>query len=153
VTNRTGCATDYRGAVATVKARTFEYAVTLDADWVASSDRGGAPLPNDDANWAPEHLLLAALCRCTLTSFRYHARRAGLTAETHGRAHGIVTRREEDGRFAFGEIEVDLEVRLPPPGETADLSELIAKAERDCFVGASLRIAPDYRWTVDGTVL
>jgi hypothetical protein len=27
---------------------------------------------------------------------------------------------------------------------------LVAKAERDCFVGASLRIEPVYRWTVDG---
>ena len=31
-----------------------------------------------------------------------------------------------------------------------DVRELLARAERDCFVGASLAIEPDYRWTVDG---
>ena len=28
--------------------------------------------------------------------------------------------------------------------------ELLAKAERDCFVGASLTTAPTYHWTVNG---
>jgi organic hydroperoxide reductase OsmC/OhrA len=139
--------------VATASARTFQYEVTLADDWTASSDRGGDPLPNDDEHWAPEHLLLTALCRCTLTSFRYHARRAGLEATTWGRAHGIVTRREEDGRFAFAGVEVELDVRLDRPLERDTLDELVAKAERDCFVGASLRVPPDYSWTIDGRSL
>jgi organic hydroperoxide reductase OsmC/OhrA len=136
--------------VAATKAHTFEYEVTLAGDWEASSDRGGAPLPSDDEHWAPEHLLLTALCRCTLTSFRYHARRAGLAAETRGRAHGVVTKREDDGRFAFVAIDVDLDVRFDRSPEPDSLRELVAKAERDCFVGASLRVPPDYRWTIDG---
>jgi organic hydroperoxide reductase OsmC/OhrA len=136
--------------VATTKARTFEYEVTLADDWAASSDRGGDPLLDDDEHWAPEHLLLTALCRCTLTSFRYHARRAGLVAQTRGRAHGVVTTREEDGRFAFVAIEVDLDVRFDGSPTPDSLDELVAKAERDCFVGASLRVPPDYRWTIDG---
>jgi organic hydroperoxide reductase OsmC/OhrA len=139
--------------VATVGARTFEYSVALDDGWNASSDRGGTPLPNDDDNWTPEHLLLTALSRCTLTSFRYHARRAGVDAKLRGRANGVVTRREEDGRFAFVSIDVDLEARLEPALEAGPVRELIAKAERDCFVGASLRLAPRYRWTVAGEAI
>jgi organic hydroperoxide reductase OsmC/OhrA len=132
------------------RSRTFEYAVTLAGGWEAASDRGGVVLPNDDENWTPEHLLLAALNRCALTSFRHHARRAGLEPSSSGRAHGVVAKRAEDGRFGFVEIEVDLDVRLEPEPERADVHALVAKAERDCFVGASLRIEPVYRWTVDG---
>ena len=51
--------------------------------------------------------MLAGLCRCTLTSFRYHARRAGHEPVTRAQAHGEVTRREDDGRFAFVAIRVD----------------------------------------------
>ena len=32
-----------------------------------------------------------------------------------------------------------------PPGD--ELAALLAKAERDCFVGASLKPSPSYRWT------
>lgn len=136
--------------MATVRARTFEYAVELDDAWEAASDRGGAPLPHDGDNWTPEHLLLTALCRCTLTSLDYHSRRAGVEARSKGRAHGTVTRREEDGRFAFVAIEVDFDVTLEPaPGDDA-LSELLAAAERDCFVGASLTAPPRYVWRVNG---
>jgi len=44
------------------------------------------------------------------------------------------------------ELEVDLDVRLSPePGEQ-ELAALLAKAERDCFIGASLTVKPTYRW-------
>ena len=44
----------------------------------------------------------------------------------------------------------DLDVTLEPlPGAEA-VRELIAKGERDCFVGASLNVEPDYHWTVNG---
>ena len=34
----------------------------------------------------------------------------------------------------------------PKPGDE-ELAELLAKAERDCFIGASLTVKPTYRWT------
>ena len=33
---------------------------------------------------------------------------------------------------------------------TNEPDDLIAKAERDCFVGASLVAKPSYRWIVNG---
>ena len=56
----------------------------------------------------------------------------------------------EDGRYAFVEIDVELDLELEPvpPGE--ELAALLAKAERDCFVGASLKPSPRYRWRVNG---
>lgn len=135
--------------MATVRARTFEYGVDLDREGAAHSDRGGSAIPRQDA-WTPEHLLLAGLCRCTLTSLGFHAGRAGATIASSASAHGRVTRRESDGRFAFVEITVDLAVSIEPAPEPDALAALLAKAERDCFVGASLTVSPTYRWTVNG---
>jgi organic hydroperoxide reductase OsmC/OhrA len=135
--------------MATVRARTFEYAVTLDPDWTAESDRGGITIPQDEA-WTPEHLLLAGLSRCVLTSFAYHARRAGAEVSSSGSASGKVTKREEDGRFAFVEIAVVSDVTIEPEPASEILAELLEKAQRDCFVGASLAIKPTYRWVVNG---
>ena len=133
----------------TARARVFTYDVTLDDDWAARSALGGATIPEEEA-WTPEHLLLAALCRCTLTSFRYHARRAGHEPLTRASGHGVVTRREDDGRFALVEARIDVHVDLPTRPAPAEVAALIMKGERDCFVGASLTAKPDYHWTVNG---
>jgi organic hydroperoxide reductase OsmC/OhrA len=111
------------------------------------------PILNEEEEWTPEHLVLAGLGRCILTSFRYHARRAGHEPTTSASAHGIVTRREEDGRFAFVEIRVALDVVIETPPSPNEIAELILKGERDCFVGASLTTKPDYHWTVNGEEL
>jgi organic hydroperoxide reductase OsmC/OhrA len=129
------------------RARVFTYDVSLDREWTATSGEGGSPLPLEEP-WSPEHLLLAGLARCSLTSLRYHARRAGTEVTASASANGTVTRREEDGRFAFMEIDVEADVTFDPRPE--GVRELLAKAERDCFVGASLTVKPHYRWTVDG---
>jgi organic hydroperoxide reductase OsmC/OhrA len=101
--------------------------------------------------WTAEHLLLAALVRCSLTSLRYHARRVALRVETaSGRARGLVTKREADERYAFVELEVELDVRLDPGADEQAARDLVAKAERDCFIGASLTSPPRYAWRVDG---
>ena len=130
-----------------IKARELRYAVELGP--------GGNLLDENSVKlevppeWTPEHLLLAALVRCSLASFAYHAERAGLTVgETSGSARAMVTKRESDERYAVVEVDVELAVAAEP--EPADRAELLAKAERDCFVGASLTAKPRYRWTVNG---
>jgi hypothetical protein len=64
-----------------------------------------------------------------------------------------VTRRERDGRYAMVDVDVELEVAVEPDGDDSALEELLLKAERDCFVGASLTVKPRYRWTVNGRAL
>ena len=54
------------------QAKTFTYEVSLDRGGAATSSEGGSPLPDEEA-WSPEHLVLAGLARCTLTSLDYHA--------------------------------------------------------------------------------
>lgn len=94
--------------------------------------------------------MLAGLARCTLTSLDYHAHRAGLISTGSARAHGSVTKRDSDGRYAFVELDLQLEVELDPTPDGEAVRELVAKAERDCFVGASLTAKPRYAWTVNG---
>ena len=135
----------------TARARTFEYAVELAPDGDVTGDRGGTPLAGAEREqWTPEHLLLAGLARCSLKSLAFHAERAGLAATSAAKASGIVTRRESDGRFAFVEIAVDADVTLDTALPDDDLDALLHKAQRDCFVGASLSLTPTYNWTVNG---
>jgi uncharacterized OsmC-like protein len=131
-------------------AKTFSYAVSVDRDWTARSEQGGSPIPHEEG-WTPEHLVLAGLARCTLTSLRYHARRIGVDVRGGADASGEVTQRTTDGRYAFVRIKVIVDVALDPA--PAAVRELVSKAERDCFVGASLTSKPRYRWTVNGQEL
>jgi uncharacterized OsmC-like protein len=127
--------------------KTFEYAISLDRAGRPAAE-GGEPLELPEG-WAAEHLVLAGLARCTLTSLRYHAIRAGLDAVGSASARGTVTKRDDDGRYAFVEVECELDVEIAP--EPDDLGALLAKAERDCFVGASLTVEVRYRWRVNGS--
>ena len=137
----------YGSAVPQQRAKTFSYAVSLDREWTGRSDQSDEPLPHVEG-WTPEHLLLAGLARCTLTSLRYHAKQAGVGTTGAADARGSVTKRKEDERYAFVEVEVALDVTFEP--EPPDVRELLAKAERDCFLGASLTSPPRYSWIVDG---
>jgi organic hydroperoxide reductase OsmC/OhrA len=130
-------------------AKRLEYAVSVGRDGAARSERGGSTIGRED-EWSAEHLVLAGLCRCTQTSLDYHARRTNVKVTSEARAHGVVTKRETDGRYAFVEVDIDLDAVLEPPLVGDDLRTLLARAERDCFVAASLTAAPHYRWTVEG---
>ena len=59
-----------------MRSKRLEFTVSLDAAGTMRAD-GDAPL-SPPAGWTSDHLLLAALVRCSLSSLRYHARRAGL---------------------------------------------------------------------------
>jgi organic hydroperoxide reductase OsmC/OhrA len=131
------------------RAKVLEFAASIDAEGrLAAEDCRSLELPSE---WTAEHLLLAALLRCSLTSLRYHAKRAGIDAAGGGEATGTITQRETDGRYAFVEIEADLQVTLEPEPAGEALAELLVKAERDCFIGASLAVKPAYRWSVNGS--
>jgi organic hydroperoxide reductase OsmC/OhrA len=130
--------------VSATRAKVFEYAVEVDRAHRLSVP-GGAQIDRTDG-WTPDHLLLAGLVRCAIDSFTYHAHRAGHEVTAYGSARGRVTRRAADGRYAFVEIQVEVDVQLSPRSE--DPADLAAKAERDCFVAASLSIDPEYTWRV-----
>jgi organic hydroperoxide reductase OsmC/OhrA len=127
----------------------IEIDVSVDGARTARSGRGGSPLAAEDA-WSAEHLVLAGLVRCTLTSLDYHVRRAGLTATAEGSARGKVTKRDGDGLYAFVDVEARYDVELEGAPDRAAVVELLDRAERGCFVGNSLTARPTYHWTVNG---
>ncbi|HEV8687343.1 MAG TPA: OsmC family protein [Gaiellaceae bacterium] len=124
----------------------FEASIAVDGR-LSAEDCPPLGLPTE---WTAEHLLLAALLRCSLTSLRYHAKRLGVDATGRGTARGNVTKREADGRYAFVDVEASLVVELAPERPDDEVGELLARAERDCFIGASLTVTPSYTWQVNG---
>lgn len=127
-----------------VTAKVFEYAVELDTGGRLTIPGGGQLVPPE--GWTADHLLLAALVRCSLDSFGYHARRAGHAVTASGSAQGTITKSGPDERYRFVAIQVRIEAQLEP--RAADAAALVAKAERDCFVGASLAVKAEYEWRV-----
>jgi organic hydroperoxide reductase OsmC/OhrA len=127
-----------------VVAKTFEYAVEVDGAGRMTIPGGGQFVPPE--GWSADHLLLAALVRCSLDSFAYHARRAGHGVTASGSAQGTITRSGDDNRYRFVSIALRLDAQLQP--RTNEPDDLIAKAERDCFVSASLTVKPEYEWHV-----
>ncbi len=135
-----------------VRGREFRHAVDL-ARGGELRDEDGVRL-DVPPEWTPEHLLLAALIRCSLKSLAYHAARSSLTvAAASGSSRTLITQRETDGRYAIAEADVELAVEIEPEPGPEELGELLEKAERDCFVGASLSVKPRYRWTVNGRTI
>jgi uncharacterized OsmC-like protein len=132
-----------------VRAKELRYAVDLTTAGELTDENGLAL--DAPAEWSPEHLLLAALMRCSLKSLRYHAERRGVDVRSaSGNSRTLVTKRETDERYALVETDVELVVELAPEPEPDALAELLALAERDCFVGSSLTAKPSYRWVVNG---
>jgi organic hydroperoxide reductase OsmC/OhrA len=132
-----------------LKAKKLQYAVELSPQGELTEEHG-IPLETP-AGWSPEHLLLAALVRCSLKSLRYHAPRGGVGVRAaSGSARTLVTKRTTDGRYAIVETDVELRVELEPEPGPPELSDLLELAERDCFIGSSLTAEPRYRWTVNG---
>jgi organic hydroperoxide reductase OsmC/OhrA len=125
-------------------AKTLEYAVDVDNAGRMTIPGGGQFVPPE--GWSADHLLLAALVRCSIDSFAYHARRAGHEVSASGEAQGKITKSGEDGRYRFVEIQVSINAQLTP--RTNEVDDLLAKAERDCFVSASLTMKPEYTWHV-----
>jgi uncharacterized OsmC-like protein len=138
-----------KGTLMATRAKTFDYSVSVGTSGPMTAE-GGSPLAPGDA-WTPEHLVLAGLCRCSLKSLEHSAARDGLTVSGEASASGVVTRRDEDGRFALVQIDVRLVVVIDPP--PADLARLLQFAEKGCFVGSSLRASPAYHWTVNGSAV
>ena len=135
-----------------LRAKELRYAVDLAPDGELTDENG--VVLHVPAEWSPEHMLLAGLVRCSLKSLDHHAKRAGIDVRSaSGSSRTLVTKRETDDRYALVETDVELVVELvPEPGPDA-LAQLLALAERDCFVGSSLTAKPSYRWIVNGRTI
>ena len=133
-----------------VRAKHFEYWISLDEAGALTAD--GSPMTLGEEISA-EHLLLAGLARCSISSLVYFARQKGVEARASALASGTVTRREEDDRYGFVSIECQMDVSLDGKLDGDELRALVTSAEWGCFVGASLNPAPSYTWRVNGSSL
>jgi organic hydroperoxide reductase OsmC/OhrA len=133
--------------MAAVKPKVLTYAVSVDRGGRLSADDEPPTLVLSE-EWTPDHMLLAAVLRCSIVSLGYHARRADVDVAASGTVTGTVTIPEGEQRFRFVEIAVALDVELTPRPAPEALAQLLERAERDCFVGASLVAKPSYRWEV-----
>src|SRR3954466_11495311 len=102
------------------QAKVLEYAVEVDRA-SRMTIPGGAQIEHAEG-WSPDHLLLAALVRCSMPSLTYHARRAGHGVSASGSAQGNLPKREGDGRYAFVEFDVSIDAQLDPRASDADVS-------------------------------
>ena len=126
------------------KPKVFEYDVEVDRGGRMTIPGGAQIAPAE--GWSPDHLLVAALVRCSIEALSYHARRAGHTVSAAGSGHATVAVRAEDHRFALRDVDVRIDATLTPRADAPE--QLTERAERDCFVGASLTVTPRYTWRV-----
>ncbi len=130
-----------------IREKQIPYAVTLERDGSIAAE--GNEAISFEPEWTPEHLLLAALARCSIGALRIHATRRSLELVATAHASGTIGKRD-DGSWGFLEIVCRADVELLPlPDEETQL-ELLEKAERGCFIGGSFRTEPVYVWTVNG---
>jgi organic hydroperoxide reductase OsmC/OhrA len=130
-----------------VRAKHFDYWISLDESGALSAE--GHPVTLD-GDVEAEHLLLAGLARCSISSLKHFAGMKDVEVRASAYASGTVTRREEDDRYGFVNIECKLDVTLEPEPADADLRQLVESAEWGCFIGASIKPSPRYSWRVNG---
>jgi len=102
----------------------------------------------DPRRWSPEHLFLAAVQSCTMLSFLSQAEHHDLEVLGYEcEIEGTITRRAEDGRYAFVQVRQVPRVTVAG-GKGAAARSLTGKAERDCFVSASTTAETIVDWDI-----
>lgn len=130
-----------------IRAKHFEYWVAIDEAGSISAD--GSPVQAGD-DVSAEHLLLAGLARCSISSLAHFAGKRDITLKATAYAAGTVTLRAEDDRYGFTDFECRIDVDLGRELPDEELRPLLESAEWGCFVGASLDPPPRYKWRVNG---
>jgi peroxiredoxin-like protein len=91
--------------------------------------------------WSPEHLFVASVASCFLTTFVAIAERSQLevlSAEIEASGH---LERGEDRRYSFTEIVLRPRVTLTRERDRERATRLLAKSEEHCLVTRSIRSA------------
>jgi len=91
-----------------------------------------------DDVWSPEHLLLAAVNACLMTTFQsFAAREPFASLEYRDRIEGTVDRTREGLRFVSIKHRVELRV---PPQDRARAAAVLERARKHCLVANSLNV-------------
>lgn len=100
--------------------------------------------------WSPEHLLLAAVNLCLMTTFQAFAAREPFAAlEYRDRIEGTIDRTREGLRFVAIRHRVELTV---PPQDRARAAALLERARKHCLIANSLNVPVEVEAVfLDGT--
>ena len=112
---------------------------------VASPPEFGGP----PGTWSPEHLLVASVSSCLMTTFRSIAVRSGVEVLSYDdRAVGHL-QRGTDGFYSMDRITLRPRIVISPDSKLERAERLIQKAERACLISRSIAsevvLEPDIR--------
>jgi organic hydroperoxide reductase OsmC/OhrA len=92
----------------------------------------------EPGRWTPEHLFVAAIEICTMTTFAALAERAGL--EIRGYASEASGRLERvEGGFQFTRVVLRLRIALADPAAREAAAKVLEEAHEACLIGRSIR--------------
>jgi len=101
---------------------------------VASPPQFGGP----PGIWSPEHLFVASVAACLMTTFRSIADMSGLdVVEYADSASGLLVR-GEDRLYRITEVTLRPHVVISDPDKVDRALRLLEKAERVCLIGRSI---------------
>jgi organic hydroperoxide reductase OsmC/OhrA len=101
---------------------------------VASPPEFGGP----EGVWTPEHLFVASLSACLMTTFRAIADASGLEiVEYTDRASGHL-QRGDDRRYSFDKVTLRPHVVIDDAAKAERVERLLHKAEEACLVSRSV---------------
>lgn len=97
--------------------------------------------------WTPEHLFVAAIEACTMTTYLALAERAGLEVVGYASQASGRLERAEDG-FRFTSVVVRPRITLAEAGARATAASVLREAHEACLIGrsvrAEVRIEPEF---------
>jgi organic hydroperoxide reductase OsmC/OhrA len=111
---------------------------------------GGAPADfgGSDDVWSPEHLFLAAINLCLLTTFHaLAAKKSFASLEYRDRIEGKIDKTEAGLRFNFIKHHVELKV---PADEVERARQLLERARKHCIVANALSLPVEMEAVVLG---
>lgn len=119
----------------------------------AQAESVGPPPQFDgtDAWWSPEHLLLAAIGGCHMTTFMAFADRRDLRVGSYRVVvQGTLDKTREGLRFARYEAHVEVEVA----DEDAErVATMLASADKHCLVSQGLKVPVVSRHVINGAAV
>lgn len=108
---------------------------TLDSFKVATPPEFPKGVPN---TWSPEHLYVASINACLMTTFLAIAENSKLefisfSCESKGKLEKV------DGRFMISEVELSSEIKVNNERDKERAGRIIVKAEEHCLISNSVK--------------
>jgi peroxiredoxin-like protein len=108
---------------------------TLDSFKVATPPEFPKGVPN---TWSPEHLYVASINACLMTTFLAIAENSKLefisfSCESKGKLEKV------DGRFMISEVELRPEIKVNNERDKERAGRIIVKAEEHCLISSSVK--------------